>query len=129
MIPSTSTRSPQLPSTPLVNEFKKANYQNIHSKPSQPVSITASGITTNLISQQNSAGKPIIRSSRTPEVAKGTSTPVTVNKNYWDHNPELSAEERRWYAGAADLINSSANTTAIVTAINGMNYENLGNLR
>jgi hypothetical protein len=94
------------------------------------VSITASGITTNLISQQNSAGKPIIRSSRTPEVVRGASTPVTVNKNYWDNNPELSSEDHRWLAaGATDLINSSANTTAIVTAINGMNYENLGNLR
>ena len=92
------------------------------------MSVTASGITTNLISLQNSARKPIIRSSRTPDVAKGTSTPVTVNKNYWDNNPELSSEDQRWYAGA-DLINSSTNTTAIVTAINGMNYENLGNLR
>jgi hypothetical protein len=34
MIPSASTRSPQLPSTPLVNDYMKTNYQNIHSKPS-----------------------------------------------------------------------------------------------
>jgi hypothetical protein len=60
------------------------------------------------------------------------STPATVNKNYWDNHPEMmSAEDKRWHGnnGGADFINSSANTTAIVTAINGMNYENVGSLR